>query len=168
VKLPTLWLLGGIFLILVIAGLKLFAIFGPAYILGNVSAPCCSSPSVANLPSGMRLYVTEIQKNTQLSVTSIYFRFTVALLISVGLLVLAVCLPFRKSWAWKGVLALVAVTFLSLVASLAGAILRAPHSVSWQWLAQSIPLDSLVLYGAVVFIFLKPSVRALYAHGEQT
>ncbi len=168
VKRAILWLVAGIILIVIIASLNLFAMFGPAYIMGNVTAPCCSSPTIANLPAGMRLYVTEIQKGTHLNTSSIYFRFALKTAVSVGLLVLAVFLAFRRSWAWKSLFAVMAVSLLSFLALLAGAIVRGPHSVSLEWLAESIPLDSLLLYGAVVFIFLRPSVRALYVHGEQT
>jgi hypothetical protein len=168
VRRPRLWLLAGIVLIVAIASLNLFAVFGPAYIMGNVSAPCCSSPTVANLPAGLRLYVTEIQKNTRLETSSVFFRLAFTTACSIGLLVLAVFLAFRKGWAWKGLLAVIAVSLLGFLVFLAGAIASDPHSVTLQWLVESIPLDSLLLYGGVLFIFLRPTVRALYVHGEQT
>jgi hypothetical protein len=168
VKPPVLWLAVGIVLIVMIATLNLIAIFGPAYIMGNVVAPCCSSPTPAHLLTGMRLYVTEIQKTSQLSLSSIYLRFALKTTISVGLLVLAVFLAFRKGWAWKSLFALMAVALLSFLILLVGAILRNPRAVTWGWFVESIGLDSLLLYGGVVFVFLKPSVRALYARSQRT
>ena len=158
----------GIALIVIIASLNLFSIFGPAYIMGNVTAPCCSSPTVANLPAGMRLYVTEIQKNTHLDIASISLRFAFKTACSVALLVLAVFLAFRKRWAWKGLFAVIAISLMGFLVLLAGAVASAPHLVTLQWIAESIPLDSILLYGGVLFIFLRPSVRALYVHGERT
>jgi hypothetical protein len=168
VRRPRLWLLVGIALIVIIASLNLFAIFGPAYIMGNVTAPCCSSPSIANLPAGMRLYVSEIQKNTHLDAPSILLRFAFKTACSAGLLFLAVFLVLRKRWAWKGLFAIIAISLLGFAVLLAGAIVRDPHSVTLQWLAESVPLDSVLLYSGVLFIFLRPSVRAIYVHGEQT
>jgi hypothetical protein len=167
VRHPRLWLLVGIVLIVAIASLNLFAMFGPAYIMGNVTAPCCSSPTIANLPAGMRLYVTEIQKNTHLDTSSIFLRFAFKTACSIGLLVLAVFLAFRKRWAWKGLFAVIAVSLLGFLVLLAGAVLSDPHSVTLRWLSDSVPLDSVLLYGGVLFIFLRPAVRALYMHGDE-
>lgn len=165
-KRPVLWLYVGVFLLVVSEVLTLFAIFGPAYVIASITAPFGSS-TLRNIPAGMRLYVSEVQKNTNLSIPAIYYLFAFKSAVSVGLLIVAVFLARRRRWAWTGLFVVLAVSGLNFLVLMAGAILRDPHAFTWNWLVESVPLDSLLLYGAVAFIFLRPSVRALYVSGGQ-
>jgi hypothetical protein len=167
VKRPVLWLYVGVLLLVVISALTLLAIFGPVFIIASITAPRGSS-ALRNMPAGMRFYVAEVQKNTNLSIPSIYYRFAFNSGVSVALLIVAGFLARRRRWAWMGLFVVLAVSALNFLVLMAGAILSAPHAFTWGWLLEGIPFDSLLLYGAVVFIFLRPSVRALYTSGGQT
>jgi hypothetical protein len=163
----SIWISLGAFLVVCVALLNLVAILGPAYVAGTVISPPGSS-ALASLPSGMRLYVTEVQKDSGLSLGSIYYRFAFKAAVAVGLITVAVVLPLRKSWAWKSLFGLLALSSANFIVLLVVAILRDPSGFSLGWLLHSIGLDSLLVYGTIVLIFGSRSVRTTYGIAGRT
>ena len=163
----SIWIAVGVLLLVVIALLNLVAIVGPAYVAGMVIAQPGSS-ALSNLGAGMRFYVTEMQKDSRLTLGSIYYRLAFNSVFAISLIAMAVFLSFRKTWAWKALFGILAVATLNFMVLLAAAILQNPAGFSFTWLLGSVGLDSLILYGAVLLIFWSRPIRAIYGVPRRT
>src|ERR1700674_4495886 len=97
-KRPILWLYVGAGLIFIYSAMKLFAVIGPAAVLGTILTEQ-GAPFFTKLSMGFETYVQEVAKKYNQTPKYVSYAFISSSVISFSFTITSIFIAFRQNWA---------------------------------------------------------------------